>query len=98
MQAKKVILFWKDKNVANNNKWRIIGIVISLIVIATGMVATFAVGQDDIKDLGEDVAVLEVKIEKNATKANENENTIIAIGKDIEYIKKGIDDIKGKLP
>ena len=83
---------------ANNNKWRIIGIVISLIVIATGMVATFAVGQDDIKDLGEDVAVLEVKIEKNATKANENENTIIAIGKDIEYIKKGIDDIKGKLP
>lgn len=33
-------------------------------------------------------------VEKTTIKADANEKTLIGMGKDIEYIKRGIDDIK----
>lgn len=70
----------------NGKTWRIIGILAGILFVVLG--AVYAYGRRD-----ERVDMLQ----KTAIKADTNEKAIIGIQKDIEYIKKGVDDIKEQL-
>lgn len=67
----------------NGKTWKIL---VAVILAAFGAVYGY----------GKHVERVET-LKKTETKADNNENAIIGLQKDIEYIKKGVDDIKGEL-
>lgn len=73
-------------NTVNGKTWRILAIALTLIVAALGTVYGYG------KLNGRFEAV-----EKEIIKVNANENAIIGIQKDVEYIKKAVDRIEEKL-
>ena len=86
---------------AKNGKSKYLGYVIPLVLLLASIVGTFVWTQADVRALG----VKDETIEKDVTElkmggcapSGDNEKAIIAIKKDMEYIKKGIDRIEEKL-
>lgn len=71
----------------NNEKiWKISRILVPIFIAL--LVAVYAYGR-----LNGRVEAVEIEVKKVDT----NEKAIIGLQKDIEYIKKGVDDIKGQL-
>ncbi len=71
--------------------WKPVGVIVSLIIIGAGLVATFATGQERQKAIIEKVTVLKTE---GCNQSDQNEKDILVIQTDISYIRRGVDDIK----
>ena len=82
----------KGTNINNSRTiWRPLGVIVALVVIGAGLVATFAVGQERQKVLTEKITVLKTE---GCDKSDRNEKDILVMQRDITYIRKTTDDIK----
>jgi len=82
----------KGTNINNSRTiWRPLGVIVALVVIGAGLVATFAVGQERQKVLTEKITVLKAE---GCDKSRGNENDILVMQRDIKYIRAGVDELK----
>ena len=71
----------------NNFSWKAASVVIAIIVISAGVVATWATSTANQTNLKEDV--IELK-EDGCDKSDQNEKDILVMQTDITYIKDGV--------
>ena len=73
-------------NNVNGKTWRIIAVILTVLIVSYG--AVYGYGR-----LNGRFEAVETQVKK----INENENAIIGMQKDIEYIKEAVDRIEKKL-
>ena len=69
-------------------KW--ISIAMAFLVLFASIIASYTYLQAKTTDLSDDIAEIKPKCEQN-------EKDVIGMKKDLEYIKKGIDEIKAEV-
>ncbi len=79
-----------------NNKttginYRVAGLVLTIMVLAAGVIATFATNTAKQVDLTDDLVELKAD---GCDKSDKNREDIIVLQSDVKYIRRGIDDIK----
>ena len=74
-----------------NGRIKLIGLIITLVILGTGVVANFAVSGKDIEENAEDIIALKTE---GCGPSDENEKTIIGIQKDVESTAKTVEEIR----